>query len=443
MYECVCERVWENVPYEDYNICPYQEKKVMENQKDKVCGADIHKKFLIATILSRDGNKITERFGMKLEDIMRFKDWVIENNCEQVVVESTGVYWVPIYTVFEESVEIIVANAYKVKHTPGKKTDIRDSEWLAQLCLNGMIEPSRIFPKDDRELRTLTRARENLVNNRTQMRNRIHQALESSCIRISSVLSDIFGKSGMHILNGLLEGKNIDEILKGIKYKSVLKKEQMLRDAIKNSLDPAKILMIRTYLELIEKIQCKIDILDGEIKNRIQRLKEDIEIAISIPGIGFTSASTILAEIGNYKDFKTGEKLAAWCGLTPKVSQSADTLVTGGITKQGSKHVRRMLVQIAHATARSRKSKLKRFFLRIQAKKGTKKAIVALARKILCILHHLLVNREKYQEDEYSKVKNVRLDWASSGVQMTEQEMIDILVKAGYVVQKTDARRCL
>jgi transposase len=275
----------------------------MEKQRNKVCGADIHKKFLVGTILSRDGTKTTERFGMNLDDIIKFKEWVVKNNCEQVAVESTGVYWVPIYTVLEDNIEVIVANAYKIKHTPGRKTDVRDSEWLAQLCLNGMIEPSRIFPKEDREIRTLTRARENLVNNSTQMKNRIHQALESSCIKISSVLSDIFGKSGRHIIGGLLEGGSIDEILSGIKSKKVLKKEQDLRDAIKNSLDPAQILMIRNCLELIEEIQKRIEKLEAEILSRIEKKKEDVEIAMSIPGIAFTSASAILAEIGDYRDF--------------------------------------------------------------------------------------------------------------------------------------------
>jgi len=407
----------------------------METQKNIVCGADIHKKFIMATILSRDGTKSSGRFGMTLDEIVRFKEWVISNNCEAVAIESTGVYWIPIYTVLEGSVEVILANAYKIKHTPGKKTDKRDSKWLAELCLNGMIEPSRIFPKDDRDIRALTRAREKLVNNSTQMKNRIHKELESACIKISSVLSDIFGVSGMKIINGLLEGKNIDEILKMITSKTILKKEQELRQAVTNSLDPARIMLIRTYLELIEKIESQIEILNKEIMSRMQKHKEDLEIAMSMTGMGFTSASTILAEIGNYKDFEAAEHLASWCGLTPKVSQSADQLVTGSITKQGSKHVRRMLVQVAHAISKSKNSKLKRFFLRILAKKGKKKAIVALARKVLCILHHLLVNREKYQDSEMSKTKKVNLNWASSPVQMTEQDMINVLVDAGYTVQ--------
>lgn len=414
----------------------------MEKQRNKVCGADIHKKFLVATILSRDGAKTTERFGMNLDDIIKFKEWIVKNNCDQVAVESTGVYWVPIYTVLEDNIEVIVANAYKIKHTPGRKTDVRDSEWLAELCLNGMIEPSRIFPKEDREIRTLTRARESLVNNSTQMKNRIHQALESSCIKISSVLSDIFGKSGRHIIDGLLEGKGIDEILNGIKSKRVLKKEQDLRNAIKNSLDPAQILMIHNCLELIEEIQQRIEKLDVEILSRIKK-KEDVEIAMSIPGIAFTSASAILAEIGDFRDFENGEKLAAWCGLTPSVSQSANKLVTGRITKQGSKHVRRMLVQVAHAISRTRNSVLKRFFLRIQAKKGAKKAAVALARKVLCILHHLLMNREMYQENGRTKLKPVKFDRTSSPIQMTEQDMIDVLSKAGYIIKKRGVWGCI
>jgi transposase len=268
------------------------------------------------------------------------------------------------------------------------------------------------------------------------MKNRIHQSLESSCIKISSVLSDIFGKSGRHILDGLLEGKNIDEILKGIKSKRVMKKEQELRDAIKNSLDLAKILLIQNFLELIEEIQKKIKKLDTEIMSRIERMKENIEIAMSIPGISFVSASAILAEIGDYRDFLNGEKLAAWCGLTPRVSQSADMLVTGSITKQGSKHVRRMLVQVAHAISRTKNSALKRFFLKIQLKKGAKKAAVALARKILCILHHLLVNKEKYQENGNIKPKSFKFDRTSSPIQITEEDMINTLVKAGYIIKK-------
>jgi transposase len=409
----------------------------MEKQKNKVCGADIHKKFLVATILSRDGTKITQRFGMTLDDLLKFKIWVIENRCEQVAVESTGVYWIPIHAVLEDSVDLIVANAYKIKHIPGRKSDLIDSEWIAELCLNGMIEPSRVFPKEDRELRRLTRAREGYVNDMTREKNRIHHALESCGIKLSSVLADVFGKSGRYLLNSLLDGVELEEMIKSIPVKRIRKKADQIREAVRGSLETTQIILIRGSLEQIESIQRRIDDLDSEIKNRIASRKEDLKIAMSIPGIGFTSAVTILAEIGDFKDFAKAEQLAAWSGLVPAVYQSADKLVTGSITKHGSRHIRRILVEVAQAIARTNKSRLKRFFRRVQAKKGYNVATVALARKVLCILYHLLMNREMYQEDEVTKTKSIEIDPSSLPTKMGLKEMIRILINAGYEIRKT------
>ena len=396
MPECVIERVWEFAP-QRIIICLYQDRQiVMETQKNRVCGADIHKRFLIATILFRDGTKKTKRFGMILDDLLKFKNWVIENQCEQIAVESTGSYWNPLHAVLEGSVDLIVANAYKIKHTPGRKTDVIDSEWLAELCLNGMIEPSRIFPREDRELRRLTRAREGYVNDMTREKNRIHHALESCGIKLSSVLADIFGKSGRYLINSLLDGVGIEEIIEGIPVKRIRKKADQIKESIRGSIDTTQVILIRGSLDQIESIQKRIDELDSEIKGRVASRKEDLRIAMSIPGIGFTAAVIILAEIGDFKDFDKPEQLAAWAGLAPAVYQSADKLVTGSITKHGSRHIRRILVEVAQVIARTNKSKLKKFFLRVQAKKGHNVAAVALARKVLCILHHLLLNREMY-----------------------------------------------
>ena len=241
----------------------------MEKQWNIVCGADIHKKFLIATILSRSGTKKTKRFGMTLDELLIFKNWVIENGCEQVAVESTGTYWTPIHAVLEGSVGFIVGNAYKIKHTPGNKNDLADADWIAELCLNGMIEPSRIFPKADRDIRRLTRIREGYVNDMTREKNRIHHALDSCGMKLSSVLSDIFGKTGQSILDGLLEGRNIDDILKGINLKRIKATAEEIKNAIKGSLDFTQILLIRGSLEQMGAIQKRIDELRKEIKERI------------------------------------------------------------------------------------------------------------------------------------------------------------------------------
>lgn len=411
----------------------------MEKQWNIVCGADIHKKFLIATILSRDGTKITKRFGMTLDELLNFKNWVIENGCEQVAVESTGTYWVPIHTVLEGSIGLIVGNAYKIKHTPGNKNDLGDADWIAELCLNGMIEPSRIFPKADRDLRRLTRIREGYVNDMTREKNRIHHALESCGIKLSSVLSDIFGKAGQSILSGLLEGRTIDDILKGVNLKRIKATAEEIREAIKGSLDFTQILLIRGSLEQMEAIQKRIDEICREIKSKIAYRKEDLKIAMSIPGVGFTSASTLLAEIGDITDFKKPEQLAAWAGLVPSVYQSAGKLITGSITKHGSRHIRWILVQVARVIARGRNSKLKRFFLRVKSKKGSNVAVVALARKILCILHHLLTNREMYKEDGINKKVKIDIGNEFSQREMDLEEMIEYIVRAGYEVRKGSA----
>ena len=400
------------------------------------CGADIHKKFLIATILLLDGTKLTKRFSMDLRSLFEFRDWVIANGCEAVAVESTGSYWVPIYRVLEGHVELIVANAYKIKNVPGRKTDTIDSEWIAELCRNGQIKPSRIFPKDARDLRSLTRARERYVDDKTRVKNRIHHILDSNCIRLSSVLSNIFGKVGRYILNCLLEGVDIEEIIDGIPVKRMKKKGDQIREALAIQLSCTDVILIRGCLEQIDAIQKNIDELESEIHKRIAPLRKNMAIVMSVPGIGFISAAVILAEIGNYNDFDKAEQLAAWCGLVPSVYNSADKNYTGSITKQGSGHIRRILVEVAHVVARTKgRSKLKNFFLRIKAKKGTNIAAVALARKVLCIVHHLLTEQEMYQEEERDRYDEVEYDRIPKQM-MSLDDMIRYVAKAGYEVRK-------
>jgi len=278
----------------------------MEPQMNKVCGIDVHKRFLIATILSRDGTKEIQRFSATLEDLLTFRDWLIENGCEQAAIESTGIYWHPVHAVLEGKIDLIVANAYKIKHTPGRKTDISDSEWIAELCLNGKIEPSGIFPKDDRELRRLTRAREGYVKQMTQEKNKIHHSLDSACIKLASVVSDIFGKSGMYLLNGILEGKDIDEIVEGIPSSRLKKKADQIKEAIKSHLEISQIILIRGSLCLMGSIQERIDELDGEISARIQRRKNDLAIAMSIPGMGFITSG--VQRVTNTPPFRSGMK---------------------------------------------------------------------------------------------------------------------------------------
>ena len=240
----------------------------------------------------------------------------------------------------------------------------------------------------------------------------------------------------MYILNGLLSGTSIEVVLKGIPDKRVReKKAEELREALMGKLEVSDIFLIRQSLQIITQLKIRIEELDVEIRSRIASRPMDLKIAMSIPGIGIVSAYTILAEIGNYMDFKKPEQLAMWAGIVPSVYQSADKLITGGITKQGSKHLRWILVQVAHAITHKKGGKLKKFFLKIRAKKGYLVAIVALARKVLCILHHLLVNQELYEEEGGAVQKDTLILKNDQKVPPIE-DMIRYIVQAGYEVKK-------
>ena len=172
----------------------------MDSEKEIVCGADIHRDFLVATIVSRSGLKLQERFDMNQDGLLNFKSWILDHRCKRVAVESTGSYWYSIFYILEGHVEFVLANAYQVRNIDGKKTDRLDSERIAIYCLNNLIKPSRIYPKDYRDLRSITRSREALVNARSKVKNQIHQLLAICSIKLSSVISDSFGKSGRYII---------------------------------------------------------------------------------------------------------------------------------------------------------------------------------------------------------------------------------------------------
>ena len=243
----------------------------------------------------------------------------------------------------------------------------------------------------------------------------------------------------MHILRGLLDDQSIDEILKGIPSGRVKKNADKIKDSIENNLDSSQIFLIESSLDLMGRVQDKIDRIDTDLKSKIITRLNDLKIAMSIPGIEFTSAATILAEIGNYRNLSSPEKLASYFGIVPFVNQSANKLHTGCITKHGSKHLRWIMVQVAHAASKKVGSKLRKFYLRVRARRGANMAIVALARKILCILHHLLMNQEMYEELGVTKrTRPVGLDRSSSQREPTAQEMIDILRRSGYEIRKMD-----
>ncbi len=411
----------------------------MNIRVEKACGIDMHQAFLMATMLDLAGTKDTRRFSTCIEDLLNLKEWLADSKCQRVAIESTGVYWIPTYTLLEDKVETIVANPLQIKNIPGRKNDILDSEWIAEICLNGQIKPSYIPPKEIREIRELTRSHVKLTQAKTAFKNRVHKVLSRAGIHISGVLTDIFGKSGQIILNGILNGKTIDQIFVEIKSKRIEIKKIEIKESLKGELSQNDIFVIKQGLDSIRFLDQKIKEFDSKINQNLKGMQREMEILMSIPGVGFTTAAAVMAEIGNIEEFSKPKKLVGWSGLAPAINESAGKSSNGHITKKGNKFLRTILVLAANSIAIGRPNKLRFFYQRIKAKKGHKKAIVALARKLVSIIHHLLKFKEMYSEEE-GEQKKFKLPKFIPVKDFSIDDMIGILCEAGYSINKTAAK---
>jgi transposase len=402
------------------------------------CGLDVHKSSISAAVYRSDGSFTTHHFSTMLDGLTALREWVVENRCERVLMEATGIYWIPPYTAIESLVEVYVVNPLSIKYLPGRKTDTLDAVWLAEIALNGMFKASYIPPRAVREFRELTRTHRKLVEERTAHKNRIHKILERSGIRLSGVLSDIFGKSGLLVITGLIAGKPIEQILATLHDSRILKKRDAIERAICGDLGENEVFIIRQSLESIKHVNAQIAQYEERILRTLARDEESLQIVTSVPGIGFKVGAVILAEIGDISQFAGPKNLVSWAGLAPAVYESAGKTAHGHITKRGSKYLRTVLIETAQVIANGKPNRLKQFFLRIRTRKGYKMAIVALARKVLALIHHLLTNHERYDEPS-GTTKTANPPKVRPDPGMDHAEMIQLLTQAGYVVRKLNA----
>jgi len=410
----------------------------MTEQIHVSAGLDLHKKFILATLLSDTGLKKQLRFERTELGLLALKEWTIENKCEIVACESTSDYWVPVYEMLEGHVTVIVGNARDIKMFSHKKTDKVDSELIAQLALKGMIRPSRVFPREHREFRSLVRLRHKLVQKRTDIKNEIHHILDSELFRLSSVLTDLFGKSGTLILRGLVNGMPMDEVIAMLPPR-VRKKTDQLNEIVQTTVSPGAIFRLNHCLNLIKCMNEEIDVLTkGILQLANENFRHEMKILKSVPGIGNIAAFTLIAEIGDFSDFPSGDKLASWLGIVPNVYQSADKLRTGSITKRGSDHARWILTQVAHAATRSHNNVFRRFYDRKKPIIGTGKAIIALARKIATLIWHLITNDEFFNHEDEGAFNTSKLVKVSIPSIVTLEEILKISKEAAIVLKEPD-----
>lgn len=401
-------------------------------------GLDLHKSFVMATILTLNGDTIVQRFDRTKSGFNALKEWILSHNVEAVGCESTSDYWVRYHDLLSPFCKFIVGNARDMKALSHKKTDKIDSKFIAQITLNGMIQPSRVFPPEHREFRSTVRIRHRLVQKRSSIKNEIHHILDSELFRLSSVLTDIFGKSGVLIMNGILNGLPVNDII-AILPRRILKKEEALREVMETTLSDGALSRLASCLRVIKTLNEEIAELTDISKSYVlTNFPKEFSILKSVPGVGDIVAITFLAEVGDVHDFTTGDKLASWLGIVPRVYQSADKLHTGSITKRGSKFARWILIQAAHAAVKARDNDLKTFYLGKKDVIGAGKAIVSVARKMVVVIHHLLINNELYQDSKYqskepSKKVNVKVPRKTS-----MEEVLKLLREAAVIIQEPD-----
>jgi transposase len=392
---------------------------------------DVHRDLLVTTIRTETGEE-TRKTDVSVEEIRRLMDWLREKQCMKGVMESSGIYWVPIYTVLTDGgFNVALANAHQVKAIPGRKTDILDSQWLARLLGAGLIKPSYIPERKLLELRSLTRLRVSLLQNQTAFKNRIHKILQACNIRLASKLSDIFGKDGQLLLDALMKGENVDEVIEKHGSKRLKARREEVKASIMGVLRESDIVELKICLENVRLLKEQVNELDSRIALLVD--EKDMRRISKVPGIGEVSASAIIAEIGDPKRFENDKQVASYAGLASSTYETAGKAAkTGHITKRGSRWLRRMLTQCALGAINVRNSQLRLFYLRIKGRRGHSIAIVAVAKKLLKIIWHLLVTGEEYVDRHY--VKKRIYGSKKETIKLALEEAIPLLRQAGYAI---------
>jgi transposase len=369
---------------------------------DRAFGMDVHKDMIVIGKLVEYGSKETRKFGVSQGEIQTAIDWLKKDNCMDGVMESTGIYWVPIYAQFKEAgFNICVANAYQVKSVPGRKSDFKDAEWLAYLLRAELIKPSYIPDEKYEELRTLTRLRRKLVQTETSFKNRVHKMLELCNIRLSSKISNLFGPSGSTILDAIMSGGDIDKAIDSCSKKIRAKKDE-IKQSIMGKLNQTDLFELKICLDNIKLLEDQIKQIDEKILSKIDPAL--LEKLVKLPGVAPATAATAIAEIAEPTRFENEKKVAGWTGLAPARYQSAGKDKKGHITKQGDVWLRNAMVQAARSAANS-ESEFGEFYSRIAGRRGKSVATLALARLLLTKIWNIIKTGEEYVSNYTKKAK--------------------------------------
>lgn len=356
----------------------------------RCAGLDVHKKTVVATIIltQPDGttNKLTRTFSTMTSALLALDDWLKAHQVEVIALESTGVYWHPVYNLLEEGRTVILVNPQHMRAVPGRKTDIKDSEWLADLLRHGLLKASFIPPQPIRELRELTRYRKSLTQERAQEINRLQKFLEGANIKLAAVVTDVLGVSARAMLDALVAGTDNANSLSELARGRLRAKLPQLRQALEGRVQPHHRFLISQILTHIDFLEEAIEQVQAEIDQRLRASKEAMELLQTIPSIKPLAAATIIAEIGtDMSCFPSAKHLASWAGVCPGNKQSGGKRLSGAITK-GNRYLRAILAEVVWSITRT-DTYLAAQYHRLARRKGKRRAVMAVAHSVLMIIY--------------------------------------------------------
>jgi transposase len=383
----------------------------------RCAGLDVHKETVVAsvrTIRSRRVEYETETFGTTTSALLRLAQWLRTREARHVGLEATGVYWKPVWHVLEPSFELVLANAHEVRNIPGRKSDVSDARWLSDLLAHGMIRASFVPPRPIQELRDLTRTRKQLVREIGQHTLRLQKTLEAANIKITGVVSDLLGVSGRALLRGIIAGETDPEQLLAATTGLLRAPHERLCEGLRGNVTEHHRFLLRLHLDQIETLEKAIALLERRTDELIAPFRERVELLTTMPGVSRTLARVIVAEIGlDMSRFKTVGHLVSWAGLCPRLDESAGKRRSTKV-RNGAPWLKATLVQSAWAAVSKKDSYLRSRFLRIKARRGPKKAIVAVAASMLRAAYYMLRDDQPYRElgsqhfDQIDRSKAVR-----------------------------------
>jgi transposase len=373
----------------------------MQTMIARCCGLDVHKKQVTACVrLLIDGvvSEIVQTFGTTTPDLLALHDWLVAHEVTHVAMESTGVYWKCVYYMLEDDFACLLVNAAHIKHVPGRKTDTIDAAWIAQLLACGLLRGSLVPPREIRELRDLTRYRKALIYERGRAINRLHKLLEDAGVKLASVATDVMGVSGRAMMRALIEGTADPEALAELAKGKLRRKLPELRKALKGRFRAHHAFLLERMLAHIQELEDDIDALSERIEEQIAPYEPAVQLLRTIPGVERRTAEVIIAETGgDMSVFPSAKHLASWAGVCPGQNESAGKRKSAK-TRKGSPWLRATLIESARAAARTKETYLAERYRRLAARRGDKKAIVAICHEILTASWHMLTTGELYRE---------------------------------------------